>query len=153
VEPGQGLAHTVLVVRADGRHVDAVDRTVDEDERQARLPHAPQLGQVRALGCDEQAVDALRGEGPQVGGLLGGVLVGVGEEHGVAAPLRHALGGVGELGEERVADVGHEEAEHVGAGAAQRPGGPVRDVVELLRRGRDAGPRVRGRLAAAAQHP
>jgi hypothetical protein len=134
------------------RHVDAGDRAVDEHRRHLAGEQRVDAGRVGALRGDDDAVDAARDEGVEVAVLLLAVLVGVAEQGDVAELEQRLLDGVGEVGEERVADVRHEQADRVGAGRAQRAGLGVRPEVELADGPFDLGPRLGGGGRIARQH-
>ena len=84
-------------------------------------PRAAQQHPVHLLG---QGVDQLL--------LDGRVLVGVGHEDVVVAVPGLALGRLDQRREERVGDVGDDQADVVGTAGDQRAGGPVGPVAELL---------------------
>jgi hypothetical protein len=64
--------------------------------------------------------------------LAGEVVVGVGEDGREAEPVEAVLDADGELGKERVLQVGHDHADEIGAGGTQVGGGAVVDVADVL---------------------
>ena len=86
---------------------------------------------------EDHVVDALLQQDAQVAVLLLGVLGGRTDERGQPPCEQGGLNGVGELGEEGVAHVGHEEGDDVGVRGPQRAGPGVDGVAEPGGGGRD----------------
>ena len=84
-----------------------------------------------AEGRDEHAAHALLLEEVEVGGLALGLLVAVAEQHRDAVLGRLVFRAAGDVGEERVAGVEHDEADRTRPTGAQLAGGVVAHVAEV----------------------
>ena len=104
---------------------------VDEDDRHTRVAQARERREVVGRRGHQHAVDPLLLEEIEVGRLAVQALVAAAEQHRHALLRGARLGAPRDLGEERVADVEHDEADAAAAPGAQLPGGVVADVTEL----------------------
>ena len=86
---------------------------------------------------DEHALHPLLGEHVEVRGLPAGSVVAVAEDHGEPGGLGDVLDAAGDVGEERVGDVEHDQADRAAAAGAQLPGRLVADEAERGDRGVD----------------
>jgi rhamnulokinase len=121
VAQGEQVRHRELtaapVVDRD-RAVPGGSRPVEQHHRSAPVPDALDRRRPAVHGRDEDAAHALLLQHPQVLTLLVLGLVGVAQDHRVALSLRVILDTLGDLGEERVRHVEHDQAE------APAPAGP-----------------------------
>ena len=106
-----------------------------------------EAARAAALRREHDAVDALVQERLEVTVLLLDVLVGVAEQRDVVGGECGLLCGVGDVGEERVTHVGHQQADRLCAGQPQRARLHVGSVSERGDRLGDAGPWLRGEVA------
>lgn len=106
---GDDLGCRALVVEQDRRRVEPWRHAVDLHHCHPRTAHLLERSAVvRRRDDDEPVRPHLRDPLEQVG-LDRLVLVARGDHHPVAGPRQSLLGVLGELGEERVADIGHDE--------------------------------------------
>ena len=110
-----GGPHSGSGVGVDRGHVQLGDRAVDEHERDPPLDEGVQPRSGVSLRGEDHAVDALLQQDAQVAVLLLGVLGGRADERRQPPCEQGGLDGVGELGEEGVAHVRHQEGDDVGA--------------------------------------
>jgi hypothetical protein len=111
------------VVDRDRALVGARRLPVDEDHRHAALAQRRERGGEDGGRRDQHALHTLLGEHVEVRRLLGLPVVGVAEDHGEAGRVGRLLDAAGDVGEERVGDVEHDQADgpaHPGAQLAGR---------------------------------
>jgi hypothetical protein len=125
-------------VHEHGRH--APDPAVDDDE--GHLGAEPLDRLVGQAGTAQQHAVDLLGEGLDQLLLDLAVLVGVGHEDVIVTQPGLCLRGLDQRREERVGDVGHDEADVVGAPGGQRPRGAVGPVAQAFGDGEHAGARL-----------
>jgi hypothetical protein len=107
------------VVGRDGALVRARCPPVDQHDRDAAVAQRVQLrGQLGGRG-DEDAVHPLLGEQAQVRGLLLRPVVGVAQDQRQAGGVDDVLDPAGDVGEERVGDVEHHQADGAAGAGAQ----------------------------------
>ena len=128
----------LLVVDEDARHVDAGDILVEQHDVPARPDQGRQRAVVGGVGHHHEAIDMAVVQPVEAVDLAPPVAAGRRHEDGVAVPLGLVLDGGGELGEERLADFGDDEADRLGLPGREALGEKVRPVVELCDRGIDA---------------
>ena len=122
------------VVDGDGGEGSVARAAVDENDRGACLAQPPQRGEVSVDGGDEDARNAVLLEHfEQAAFALAGVVASA-EEHGVAVVERAGLRPVGDIHEERVAGVEHNEAEAAAVACAELPRGVVAHESEFVDR-------------------
>ena len=114
-----GLADAGITVGCHAGHVNAVDGPVDEHRGDAPFQQRVEAGAPFALRCGDHAVNALRNEGVQVPVLLRDALVGVSQQGDEALRQGRLLGGMRQIGEERVPDVRDEQPDDVGPGGTE----------------------------------
>ena len=107
---------------------------VYEDHRHAALTQAREAGEVPGDRGHEHSVDALFAEQVEVGVFAVGAFVAVAEQHAHARFGGAVLGTAGDLGEERVAGVEHDQRDAAAASGAQLPGGVVAHEAEVVDR-------------------
>ena len=107
----------------------AVDHHEADPKRRQALQQVGVAGGVD--GGEDDAVDLPLAEHLDLGALLGGVLVGAAEQQPVAARARDRLEAGDDLDEERVHQVGNDDAEGVGAAKREAAGDGVHLVAEL----------------------
>jgi len=91
-----------------------------------------------AGGDDDQALGQVAAQGVDGAAFLGGVLVAVEQEGGVAVAVGGVLDALGELRVEGVEDVGDDHANGAGLPLAEAAGDDVGLVAEFARGGQDA---------------
>jgi hypothetical protein len=122
---------------------------VDQDHRDAAAADLVDRGGPAPDRSDQDAERALLAQRAQVMVLAGGVVVAVAQHDRQAQGGRDPLGARGQVGEERVAHVQHDQADGAAAARPQLPGRFVADEAELIdglqdtlarRRGHPLGP-------------
>ena len=122
--------HAGKGIGVHGRGLEPVERAVDGDEGDLLVPEPVEHRRHPAEWDDDQAVDLFLQEGAQVLVLLVRVLLRGGDEDREAVCEALRLDGLGEAGEEGVADVGHDQADRIRPGGPQRAGPQVDLVAE-----------------------
>ena len=100
---GDRVEHGFGVVEHDRVDVEAVADAIDQHHRLARRPDQAAHDLVLTRRRDDQAVDHAVEQQFDLLVLLGAVLVGAAQHHGVAGVVEHLLDGRHDIGEEGVA--------------------------------------------------
>lgn len=95
------------------------------------------------VGNEDQPVDMVAGKKPQIGQFASRPVQRCEKRYGKTAPVCLLFHCCNQHAEERVADIGNDETDRIGAPTAQTPGMRVRNIVELANGVFDAGLRVR----------
>ncbi len=141
-----------LIVDAHRAEPLVVAAPVDQDGRRAALAEAPQLRTDLAIRRDQDAAHPLLLEQIEVAGLTLDVFGAVAEDHREPVPGGFALRSAGEIREERVPDVEHDEPHRRAAPHAQLPRGVVAHIAQHLDRFADPADGIRRDLLAMVQH-
>ena len=99
------------VVDDDGRDVTGRAAMVEEHERDTAVGQPFEIALVLARGIDDDPADALARQRVERAPLVGQQPVGVADHDRLAVRRGQVLGPAGDLGEERVPDVRHDQAD------------------------------------------
>ena len=128
-----GLFRPLYVVAGDAYvaegHIEGPAQKADGD---AVLPELRQKFFVGGAGAQNNAVHSLVHQVQKLLGLLGGVVVGIAHDDGVALGIHVVHDPPDDLGIEKVGHIRHNEADHAGPGGSHAPGQGVGPVVQLL---------------------
>ena len=128
------LAHPARagdVVERDAVAVEVGDMAVDEDQGKASL-HEPEEVAPRPVAdrSDDEALYAMRYEVADIVALEPQVALAVAQKDAVAGLARRRLRATHDRGEERVRDVGNDQADRLGLRRDEAAGDPAGSVVE-----------------------
>ncbi len=140
-------AGALEIVDADEGDRAAGNRLVDRHHgRQARLAVvlAEAIGQV--AGEEDEPVGLVGADEAQIVGFAAGIVLGIADQHAIAALAGLGLEPDEDVGEVRIAHVGGEDEDHVGAAHAQRARHGIGGVAGLRDGGGDAQTRRVGHL-------
>ena len=147
-----GKPGAVGIVAAEDRHLRAFDGARDQHRRQAvLLGHDDVFGRRADGRRHDDAVGAELQQRVDEGALLFELVVMVGQDEGLPAAVELALDRAQDLGEERVHDVVHDDADDARARGAQAGGAAVVDIADGARMVLDAVARGVGNERAVAQ--
>ena len=118
------------VVDDDGRDVAGRAAMVEEHERDAAVGQPFEIALVLARGIDDDPAHALARERIERAPLVGQQPVGVADHDRLAVRRGQVLGAAGDLGEERVPDVRHDQPDERRLPGPQRRGRAVRHPAE-----------------------
>ena len=130
-EVQHGGAGAFLVGDADQVHVEAHGRTVDGDDGHALAAEMLVGARLGVAGHEDQTSHFLGAQRVEAHALARGVAVGVGEQQRELLGLQRVLDAAHEAGEERVLDVGDDDADGVGGAGAEVAGDLVGPVLQL----------------------
>ena len=121
------------VVDDDGGDVAGRAAMVEKHERDAAVGQPFEIALVLARGVDDDPAHALPRQRVERAPLVGQQPVGVADHDRLAVRRGQVLGAAGDLGEERVPDVRHDQADERRLPGPQRRGGAVRHPAERRR--------------------
>ena len=152
-EVSDRLVEACPTVGRHARHIEAVDGAVDEHHGHLACDERVEAARAAALRRQHDAVDTLVQKCFEVPVLLLDVLVGVAEQRDVVGGECGLLCGVGDVGEERVTHIGHQEADRLCTGQPERARLHVGSVSERGDRLGDAVPGLRRGGGMTREHP